>query len=126
MRFYTSLSARRTTPTQRVPARHLLLEWLEDRVVPSIPDGTILVTTSPRSMPMSAGTPTGTVQCQIDGNDAGGPGQRQHLGRGDRCYLQHPRVSGGCAHRHRHLQRQREFRGELSDGTTAKRRSGET
>src|SRR5207302_8947454 len=49
MRFTTLLRARRTTPrqAQRSP-RRLLLEGLEDRVVPTAPaDGTLLVATLP-------------------------------------------------------------------------------
>ena len=62
MRSYTSLSARRMTPTQgHRPSPRLLLERLEDRLVPSIPDGTILITTSPSGFSPTGDTnfPTG-------------------------------------------------------------------
>src|SRR5436305_1460104 len=47
MRFFSSRKTRRAAPNsrQRLP-RRLLVEWLEDRVVPTIPDGTSLGTTS--------------------------------------------------------------------------------
>src|SRR5262249_38330863 len=43
-----SLHARRASRRRLGrPSRRPLLEWLEDRLVPSIPDGTILVATAP-------------------------------------------------------------------------------
>jgi hypothetical protein len=48
MRVYAFLKARRTPPQRgRQSSRRLLLEYLEDRLVPSIPDGTVLVCTGP-------------------------------------------------------------------------------
>src|SRR5437868_1989770 len=48
LKFYTSVRAQRAAATRRQrQRRHPLLEQLEDRVVPSIADGTILVTTGP-------------------------------------------------------------------------------
>ena len=48
MLFYSSRRARRqTTKDAQQPSRRPQLEWLEDRVVPSLADGTILVATGP-------------------------------------------------------------------------------
>jgi hypothetical protein len=50
MKSFTLLKARRTPSSRgRWSSRRLLLEYLEDRVVPSIPDGTVLVCTGPSS-----------------------------------------------------------------------------
>ena len=64
MRFYTSTKAHCTPPQHRRPAsRRLVLEALEDRLVPSPADGTVLVCTgpSPYSSLNQASYPIGIV-----------------------------------------------------------------
>ena len=64
MRFSTSRKSRRANSRQPDrSSRRLALEWLEDRIVPSIPDGTLLVCTGPSSFSSQSqtGFPIGII-----------------------------------------------------------------
>ena len=65
MRFRLSLKARPmfTGRARRSSRRRLMLEWLEDRVVPSIADGTVLVCTFPSTFASgdTSSFPTGII-----------------------------------------------------------------
>src|SRR2546428_13972399 len=63
MRFYGYLKALRPRPSQQRPVCHPQLEQLDDRVVPSIADGTILVATFPSSFSFQdqSSSPVGIV-----------------------------------------------------------------